>query len=112
MNNEFLKNFKEYKIASTKQRNKELWDIKGILKGRSNKIFKFDLTPMKKIKDNQIGREGSTESKADKIVIETKSRWIILDSEELNNYINKNKLEIVHLKDILSFLDWTIYLNK
>jgi len=112
MNNEFLKNFKEYKIASTKQRNKELWDIEGILKGRSNKKFKFDLTPMKKLKDNQVGREGSTESKADKIVIETKSRWIILDSEELNNYINKNKLEIVHLKDILGFLDWTIYLNK
>jgi oligoribonuclease NrnB/cAMP/cGMP phosphodiesterase (DHH superfamily) len=112
MNKEFLKNFKEYTIATAKQKSKELWDIEGILKGRSNKKFKFDLTPMKKLKNNEIGREGSTESKADKIVIEAKSKWIILDSEELNNYINKNKLKIVHLNNILSFLDWTIYLKK
>ena len=31
---------------SRKQQEKELWDVKGILKNRSNKEFKFDVRPL------------------------------------------------------------------
>ena len=112
MLNEFLKNFKEYKLATLEQSKKELWDVKGILKKKSNKEFKFDLTPFNRFKDETIARKINIKSKADKIVIQTIDEWIIIDVEELNKYVLDNKLKKIYLDDIIPILEWTIVLKR
>lgn len=112
MIDEFLKNFKEYELATPDQSKKELWDVKGILKRKSNKEFKFDLTPFRKFKDEEVARKINIKSKADKIVVQTNHELIILDVEELNKYVLKNKLNKIYLDDITPILEWTIIIKK
>ena len=100
----FYKKLKEVKKATTKQKKKELWDVEGIL---HNQPFKFDLRP---IKDN--GKVGSFKSKADKMVFDMKDEWIIVDIEELHQYLKENKLKEVDLQSLISKLDWNIILPK
>ena len=50
-----------------------MWDVSGIIKGRSNKEFKFDLRPISKQKNNLTGKLGYTNTKAEKMVFEFKS---------------------------------------
>jgi len=38
--------------------------------------------------------------------------WVILDLGELHKYIKKNKLTKVYVNDLISHLDWTIFLDK
>jgi len=100
----FYKKLKEVKKATTTQKKKELWDVEGIL---HNQPFKFDLRP---IKDN--GKVGSFKSKADKMVFDMKDEWIIVDIEELHQYLKENKLKEVDLQSLISKLDWNIILPK
>jgi len=106
-----LKNFKKllskYKLATKNQREKEFWDIEGILKNRLNQKFKFDLRPLK---NNSKG--GSFNTKADKMVFDMKDKYIIIDVEELHDYLNNNSLKVVQLEDLLSKLEWNIVLPK
>ena len=104
----FLNKLKNIKYASTCKKNKELWDVSGILKDRSNQEFKFDLRPLNK----DLSQKGSFKTKADKMVFETVSEWIIVDIEELHLYIRKHKLKIVKLEDLLNKLEWNIILPK
>ena len=94
--------------ATPKQKKEELWDISGILKDRSNQEFKFDLRPLNK----DLSKKGSFKTKADKMVFETVSKWILVDIEELHNYIKQQKLKVVELEDLISKLDWNIILPK
>jgi len=100
----FYKKLKKVKKATTTQKKKELWDVEGIL---HNQPFKFDLRP---IKDN--GKVGSFKSKADKMVFDMKDEWIIVDIEELHQYLKENKLKEVDLQSLISKLDWNIILPK
>jgi len=86
---------------------KEGWDVKGILKNRLNQKLKFDLRPIK----NNI-KIGSFKSKADKMVFDMKDQFIVVDTEELHQYLKENKLKEVHLQDLLSKLEWNIILPK
>jgi hypothetical protein len=43
------------------------------------------------------------------MVLEMEDKWVILDLEELHQYIKKNKLKKVYL---ISKLEWTIFLAK
>ncbi len=95
---------KNISYPNQNQRNKELWDIKGIL---HNQAFKFDLRPLK---NNAKG--GSFKTKADKIVFDMKDQFIVVDTEELHQYLKENKLKEVHLQDLISKLDWNIILPK
>ena len=103
-----MKNFhskiKNIKFANLKQRKTELWDVEGIL---HNQKFKFDTRPIK----NNI-KIGSFKSKADKIVLDMKDKYIIIDTEELHQYVKKNKLKDLELNDLISKLEWTIFLAK
>ena len=101
---EFIKKLKEVKKATATQKKKELWDVEGIL---HNQTFKFDLRP---IKNN--AKIGSFKSKADKMVFDIKDQYIIVDMEELHQYLKTNKLKDVHLQDLISKLDWNIILPK
>ena len=100
----FQDKLKEVKLPSKQQKKKELWDIEGIL---NNQKFKFDLRP---IKDN--GKVGSFKTKADKMVFDMKDEWVIVDVEELHNYLKKNQIKEVNLTELIDKLDWNIVLNK
>jgi hypothetical protein len=102
--NNFKKLLIDIKEATSNQKEKELWDIEGIL---HNQKFKFDLRPLK---NNSKG--GSFKTKADKIVYDIKDQYIIVDVEELHTYLNNNSLKVVQLEDLLSKLEWNIVLPK
>ncbi len=93
--------------ATLNQKQKELWDVEGILKNRLNQKLKFDLRPIK----NNI-KIGSFKSKADKMVFDMKDQFIVVDTQELHQYLKENKLKEVHLQDLLSKLEWNIVLPK
>jgi DNA topoisomerase IA len=109
--NSFLKHLENIKYPIKKQKQKELWDIEGIIKNKSNQSFKFDLRPISK-HGNELGKKGSIKTKANKMVFEAKDQWIIVDIEELHTYLKENKLQKVYLQDLLSKLEWNIILPK
>ena len=100
----FYKKLKNITLASLKQKKNELWDAEGVL---HNQLLKFDLRPLK----NNI-KIGSFKSKADKMVFDMKDQFIVVDTEELHQYLKENKLKDVHLQDLLSKLEWNIILLK
>ena len=108
----FLNYLKDYILATEIQKENELWDVQGILKDKSNQEFKFDLRPTKIVKDNLIGKEGKTSTKAEKMVFETEKQWIIVDMEELHNKLKKENTSIIYLENILSEFEWNIVINK
>ena len=101
---EFINKLKDSTLANLKQKKYELWDVEGVL---NNQKFKFDLRPLK---NNTKG--GSFKTKADKMVFDRKDQFIIVDTEELHQYLKENKLKEVHLQDLLSKLEWNIVLPK
>jgi len=103
----FLDNLSNINKPNNKTKVKELWDVEGIIKDKSNQVFKFDLRPLK----NNI-KIGSFKSKADKMVFDMKDQYIIVEVEELHQYLKENKLKEVHLQDLLSKLEWNIILPK
>ena len=90
----------------------ESWHVQGMLKDKSNQIFKFDVRGMSKIDDKKLEKTGNTNSNADKMVFETTTHWIILDILEMNKYIEKYNIKDVLFDDLLSKLDWNIILTK
>lgn len=100
------------KYPSKEERKKELWDVEGILKKRSNQRLKFDLRPMSKYKNSMYGKTGSISTKADKMVFEIGYNWIIVDIKELHAHLIKNKTKKVYLEELISSLDWNIVLPK
>jgi len=103
----FLRHLKNIKYPIKKQKQKELWDISGILKNRSNEVLKFDLRPLK---NNAKG--GSFKTKADKMVFDIENQYIIVDIKELHTYIKQHKLKKILLESLIFNLDWNIILHK
>ena len=94
------------------QKNNEHWNVSGVLKKNSNQEFKFDVRPMFQMLNNQLGKKGTTASKADKIVFETDKDWVIIDVPELHEYVKKQSLKVVQFEDLLNKLEWNIYISK
>ena len=90
--------------ATLKQKKRELWDVEGTL---NNQLLKFDLRPLK----NNVKR-GSFKTKADKMVFDIEDKYIIVDVEELHQYLRENNVKNVQLEDLISELDWNIILPK
>jgi len=90
---------------------KTSWNIAGIIKGQ-NAFYKFDVRDMFKLPDGTPAQKGRLDSKADKIVLEMNDKWVIFDLEELIKYIKKNKLTKVYVNDLISKLEWTIFIPK
>ena len=86
---------------------KQFWDVQGILKNRSNESWKFDLRPLK-----NNSKYGFFKTKADKMVFEDNNRYIVVDIEELHQYLKENKIKRVRLEELISKLDWNIILPK
>tara|TARA_R110000751_G_scaffold92206_1_gene180559 strand:+ start:309 stop:641 length:333 start_codon:yes stop_codon:yes gene_type:complete len=90
---------------------KEGWNVKGILKDRSNEVLKFDLRPAHNYKQG-AGKIGKMSSKANKMVFEAIDKWIIIDMEELKRHVLKTKSPLVNLEFVLKNLDWNIEIKK
>ena len=104
----FIDNLISIKYPTEIEKKEELWNVSGILKDRSNQEFKFDLRPLNK----DLSKKGSFKTKADKMVFETTSEWILVDIEELHSYIKQHKLKVVELEQLVSKLEWNIILHK
>jgi len=103
--------FSNYLTAIEYPKAKTSWNIAGIIKGQ-NAFYKFDVKDMFKLPNGTPAQKGRIDSKADKMVLEFEDKWVILDLEELHQYIKKNKLKKVYVNDLISKLEWTIFLNK
>ena len=62
--------------------------------------------------NNQVGKHGTTASKADKIVFETDKEWVIIDVFEFHEYVKKQLSKIIQFEDLLKKLEWNIVLPK
>lgn len=105
-------NLKDITYASQQQKEEERWDVEGILHKRLNQKLKFDLSPIMHNNMGQQYKKGNIFSKSDKMVIEGLSQWIIVDTQELHEYIKKHKKSDIQLEDILKDFDWNIVVNK
>ena len=104
---EFEKYLIDIKYPTPIQKKNELWDIEGVLKNRTNQKLKFDLRPLK-----NNTKQGSFQTKADKIVYDLENKYTIVDVQELHNYLNENNTKVVQLNTLLNKLDWNIVINK
>lgn len=95
-------------FATTQQEKTEIWNVEGVLSKRFNQSFKFDTRPLSK-KEYKLGY---FKSKADKIVIDMKDKYIIIDAPELHDYIKRNKIKEIKLEEILNKLDWNVTMEK
>jgi len=101
-----MKTFEDYLDNIEYSNSKSSWNIAGTIKGQ-NGFYKFDTRPLK---NNAKG--GSFKTKADKIVYDIKNQYIIVDTEELHQYLKDNCSKIVHLEELISALEWNIILPK
>ena len=106
-----LKNFSTHLTAIEYPKEKTSWNISGIIKGQ-NAFYKFDVKDMFELPDGTPAQKGRLDSKADKMVLEMDNKWVILDIEELHQYVKKNKLKKVYVNDLISKLNWNIMLKK
>ena len=100
----FIDRLREVKHATPNQKKRELWDVQGIL---HNRMYKFDLRPLK-----NNSKAGSFKTKADKMVFDMKDQFIVVDVEELHQYLKDSKTKFVHLWQLISKLEWNIILPK
>jgi hypothetical protein len=106
-----VEKFSKYLSQIEYPQEKTSWNIAGIIKGQ-NAFYKFDVRDMFNLPDGTPAQKGRTDSKADKMVLEIKNKWVILDLEELHQYIKNNKLNKVYLNDIMFKLEWNTIINK
>ena len=106
-----VQNFSKYLTSIEYPKQKTSWNIAGIIKGQ-NAFYKFDVRDMFALPNGTPAQKGRLDSKADKIVLEMEDKWVILDLEELHQYIKKNKLTKVYVNDLISKLEWTIFIPK
>ena len=105
-----LERFSKYLDSIEYPSKRSSWNIAGSIKGK-NAFYKFDVRNMKQ-EDNRVFQNGYLKNEAEKMVLEFVSHWVILDIEELNEYITINKLKDVDLENLLTELEWNIILPK
>ena len=108
-----IKKFADTCLVETSYPNKpESWHVQGMLKDKSNQIFKFDVRGMSKVNENRLEKQGKLNSKAEKMVFETTTHWVIFDTQEINKYIEKTNITDLLFEDLISELEWNIVLPK
>tara|TARA_R110002126_G_scaffold5055_1_gene26516 strand:+ start:2121 stop:2459 length:339 start_codon:yes stop_codon:yes gene_type:complete len=110
---DFIKKYlTNVKQATKKQKEKELWDVVGILKNRLNEKLKYDLRPYNIDNQGRDVKPLTNRSKADKIVFEQKDKWVIVEAVELHGFIITHRLKEINLDEIIDALEWNININK
>ena len=108
----FIDQLNDVTHATKKQIKEEHWHVEGVLRERSNQKLKFDISPLIKFKNDDYGKIGHFNSKSDKIVFDFKDQWILIDTQELIEYVKENQKKDLNLNDLLDDLSWNIILNK
>ena len=108
----FIDQLDNISYATKKQIQEEYWHIEGIVRNRTNQKFKFDLSPIVKFQKDDYGKIGHFNSKADKIVFDFKDNWILIDTEEIVNYIKEKQIRDLNLDHLLKEFSWNIVLQK
>jgi hypothetical protein len=106
-----VERFAKYLTSIEYPKIKSSWNIAGIIKGK-NAFYRFDVRNMFKMPDGTSAQKGRLDSEAQKMVIEGEKDWLILDLEELHEYIRREKKTKVYINDLISDLEWTIFLAK
>jgi|DEB0MinimDraft_4_1074332.scaffolds.fasta_scaffold344388_2 hypothetical protein len=108
INKDFLSLLKDIHYPSKN----EGWHVEGILHSKTNRPYKFDLSPLQNFSDKSIGKIGSFDTKAEKIVFDFIDKWVILDVEELHEYIKKIPNKSFILEDLMTNLEWSMIISK
>jgi len=106
-----LNKFSNYLTAIEYPKEKTSWNIAGMIKG-SNAFYRFDVREMFEMPDGTPAQSGRLDTKAQKMVLEDEKQWLILDLEELHEYIRREKKTKVYINDLIDDLEWTIFLAK
>jgi len=106
-----LKRFEKNLTAIEYPKEKSSWNIAGMIKG-SNAFYRFDVREMFEMPDGTPAQSGRLDTQAQKMVLEDEKQWLILDLEELHEYIRREKKTKVYINDLIDDLEWTIFLAK
>ena len=106
-----VKRFAKHLTNIEYPKEKTSWNIAGIIKGQ-NAFYRFDVRNMFKLSDGTPAQNGKLNTKAQKMVLEADKEWPILDLEELHQHIRKEKKSKLYINDLISELEWTIFLTK
>tara|TARA_R110002020_G_scaffold341776_1_gene556350 strand:- start:174 stop:506 length:333 start_codon:yes stop_codon:yes gene_type:complete len=106
-----LKRFSKNLTGVEYPKEKTSWNIAGIIKGQ-NAFYRFDVREMFEMPNGTPAQSGRLDTKAQKMVLESNKQWLILDLEELHEYIRREKKMKVYVNDLISDLEWTIFLAK
>ena len=108
---DIINRFSQYLDSIEYPKEKTSWNIAGIVKGQ-NAFYKFDVRDMFKLASGGLAQKGTTSSKADKMVLEFKDKWVIIDLEELHKYLQTKKITKVYVDELIESLEWNIILSK
>jgi hypothetical protein len=106
-----LERFSKHLTAIEYPKEKTSWNIAGIIKGH-NAFYKFDVRNMFELPEEGLAQDGRLDTQAQKMVLEGDKQWLILDLEELHEYIRREKKTKVYINDLIDDLEWTIFLAK
>jgi len=106
-----LEKFAEYLTGIEYPKEKTSWNIAGMIKGK-NAFYRFDVRNMFELPDGTPAQKGRLDTQAEKMVLEGEKEWMIIDLEELHQYIRREKKKNVYVNDLISDLEWTIFLAK
>tara|TARA_R100000406_G_scaffold56222_1_gene38577 strand:+ start:1996 stop:2322 length:327 start_codon:yes stop_codon:yes gene_type:complete len=105
-----VEKFSNYLTDIQYPKQKTSWNIAGTLKGK-NSFFKYDVREMQQLSSGEWAKTGDTSTKAEKMVFEAEKDWLIIDIEELHNYLKITKQRIVYLEELKN-LDWNMVIKK
>ena len=106
----FVELLSEPILATVKQQEEEIWDVEGRLKN-GNQSFKFDIRPLIQVA-NKAEKIGYFKSKSNKIVFESIDKWIIFDTEEVNEYVKSKDKRDFNIDELLDDLSWNLIIDK
>jgi len=109
--NDILKRFERNLTTVEHPETKTTWNVAGILKNQ-NAFYRFDVRDMFLLPEGDFAQKGKTNTQAQKMVLEFKDKWLIIDIEELHKCLKKNKVTKVYTDKLLDELDWNIIIKK
>ena len=108
---DILNRFSKHLTGIEYPKEKTSWNVAGMIKG-NNAFYRFDVREMFEMPNGTPAQSGRLDTKAQKMVLEGEKEWLILDLEELHEYIRREKKTEVYINDLISDLEWTIFLAK
>jgi len=87
------------------------WQVSGIIDRISNEYLKFDIRFLNDFNDKK-GKLINSQSKADKVLFEEDTNWILVDTQELIKHMKQSNLKEIKLEELIKSIDWNIILSK